>query len=142
MAKTLTKITNKDGMVAVYWKQEAENGTQAVCAINGMIRPQDGLVEAMRAVVPHIQRTLNPGIPPEEVVKQESVMALFSITERKVKMGTVVKVRFGLNYPKQTMPTTNIGELPDEFISAIDRLVAQGIEYARLSCAARDAVTQ
>jgi hypothetical protein len=141
MAKQLTKLTSKDGMVAVYWRQEAANGEQAACAINGLIRPHDGLVDAMRAVVPHVQRYLNPGIPPEEVVKQESVLAAFGISERTTKKGVVVKVRFGLDAPKQAMRMTNVGELSDDFAAAIEDLVRKGIEYARLSCAARDAVT-
>ena len=138
--KQLTKITSKDGLVAVYWRQEAANGTQATCAINGLIQPQEALVDAMRAIVPHVQHYLFGAVPPAEIQKQESVLASFGISERQTKGGTVVKARFGLDYPKQTMRMTNLGELDDAFVAAVDTLVAAGIEYARLSCAARDAV--
>lgn len=131
------KITAKAKM-QVSWTQEAANGVVAKYTATDACKPQDGMVEAMTAVVPHVAKVL--GL--DAGTAANSAFAGITIAEkedRKTKTPyTVAQVTLALpspNSPKPAAAKTDrliIEDMDESMREAIEGLERQAQMYVKL----------
>ncbi len=141
----LKALRIKDGGVTVKWTQEAANGCEAKWQCTDAVKPQEGLAPAMVALVPHVAKLLGLDATITELCAFSSI----TLTEKTDKAGneyTLCQIILALPSPGTDKPAAAktdrfaTDSVNPQFSQAIDDMIEQGMEYARLSCAARDAV--